>query len=105
MLYRGALTGKRWTRFPKFEYDDYFRLSKNHWDAICLKPKSDVMIMGFGFLNHYEKQAFKLTFKIKVDDVDTPEYVVDLTQSQLEEDNPVNLYKSTFLIDLEMVGG
>jgi hypothetical protein len=37
------------------------------------------MFMGFGFMNQFEKKAFKLTFKIKVDGVDTPEYVVDLT--------------------------
>ena len=105
MLYSGAISGKRWTRFPKFEYNSYFYVSKTYWDAVCFIPKSDVTIMGFGYLNQYEKQAFKLTFKIKVDEVDTPEYVVDLTQSQLEEDNPENLYKWTFLIDLEKVGG
>jgi hypothetical protein len=78
MLYSGGMMGKRWTRFPRFEYNSYFYVSRSYWDAVCFVPKSNVSLMGFGFLNQYEKQAFKLTFKIKVDDVDTPEYIVDL---------------------------
>ena len=105
MLFSGAISGKKWTRFPKFEYNSYFYVGKNYWDAVCLIPKSKITLMGFGWLNQYEKQPFTFTFKIKVDETDTPEFTIDITQDMLEEIKPEDLCKNTFLIDLEKVGG
>ena len=105
MLFSGGISGKKWTRFPKFEYNSYFYVGKNYWDAVCLIPKSNITLMGFGWLNQYEKQPFTFTFKIKVDETDTPEFTIDITQDMLEEIKPEDLCKNTFLIDLEKVGG
>ena len=105
MLYSGGSQGKKWTRFPKFEYNSYFYVSKNYWDAVCFIPKQTITLMGFGWLNQYEKQSFNLTFKIIVDSTEYPECKVDITQDMLEEPKPEDLSKNTFLIDLEKTGG
>ncbi len=51
MLLKGAVQGKKWTRCPKFEYNSYFWVSSNYWDAVCFVPKSNITLMGFGWLN------------------------------------------------------
>jgi len=72
LLYSGGLQGKKWTRFPKFEYNSYYYVNRLYWDACCFIPKQDVTVMGFGWLNQYEKQSFTLQFKIIVDSTEFP---------------------------------
>lgn len=73
MLTKYALQGKKWTRFRRFIYDDYCCMSEDTWDAICLVPKINITLMGFGWLNTYEQGNFTLTFKIIVDSTEYPE--------------------------------
>jgi len=78
-LITGSFEGKRWKRFPKLEASDYFYMSDTYYDALIFKPKVDVHLLGFGFLNHYEKKDFKLKFKYNVDGQDSPEIELDIT--------------------------
>jgi hypothetical protein len=64
----GGVQGRKWKRFPKYELNSYFYISSNYWDAVCFIPKLDVTMVGFGFMNQYEKMTFKLTFKVMVDE-------------------------------------
>ena len=94
----GSVQGKKWKRFPKYELNSYFYLRLLYWDAICLIPKCDITMVGFGLMNQYEKQTFKLTFKIKVGSTDYPEKQMELTQAMLEEEE-----KTMFMIDFTEV--
>lgn len=67
ILISGSFEIKKWTRFPKIEYNDYFYMSDTYPDAVAFKPKRDIYFLGFGFLNHYEKKDFKLKFKFNIE--------------------------------------
>jgi hypothetical protein len=57
--------------------------------------------MGFGWLNSADKYDFTLTYKVKIDFTDTPEYEIDLTQDMLEEKKADDNCQQTFLIDFK----
>jgi hypothetical protein len=51
ILISGALEAKKWRRFPKMEITDYFYMSDTYYDAVIVKPKSDIYFLGFGLMN------------------------------------------------------
>lgn len=79
MLLSGSFEAKKWKRFPKSEQGDYFYMSNGYYDAVAFKPKVDVYLLGFGFMNQYEKKEFKLKFKYNVDGQDSEEKELDMT--------------------------
>jgi hypothetical protein len=54
-------------------------MSNGYYDAVVFKPKVDVYLLGFGFMNQYEKKDFKLKFKFNVDGQDSEERELDIT--------------------------
>lgn len=54
-LFSGTFEGKKWRRFEKVEFSDYFYMNQEYWDAICFKPKNDIYFLGFGLVPNYER--------------------------------------------------
>ena len=79
ILVCGGFEAIKFNRFGRLESGDYFYMSDTYFDAIAFRPKKDVYFLGFGFLNQYEKHAFKLKFKYFVGDVEYPETELDIS--------------------------
>jgi len=61
-------------------------MSDSYWDAIQLKPKMDIYLLGFAVMNHYEKKPFQLKFKYVIGTEESAEYEIDLSNDMVEED-------------------
>ena len=97
LLMCGSYVAKKWTRFGRVETGDYFYMSETYYDAVCFRPKRAMHFLGFGFLNQYEKNSFKLKFRYQVDSVQSEEVELDITQEMLQEDK-------MFRIDFQELG-
>lgn len=97
LLVSGSYETKKWKRFGRVESGDYFYMSDTYYDAVVFKPKSDVVFLGFGLLNHYEKKDFKLKFKHNIGGQEISEVEIEITQDKLGEDGQ-------FEIDYQKLG-
>eukprot|EP00347_Sterkiella_histriomuscorum_P000151 403376975 len=86
LLICGGFEPIKWTRFATMEFNSYFHMSDNYYEAVAFKPKQDVHFLGFGFFNQHEKQAFKFKFKYIIDGEESAEIEVDATQEMVQED-------------------
>lgn len=87
LLISGAFIAKKWKRFKRFVLTDYFYMSDTYWEGIKMRPKMDIFLLGFGIMNHYEKQPFTLIYKVMLEDAEAfAELTIDCTTDMAVEE-------------------
>ena len=82
----GGGTAKKWVRFPKFYFTDYFCMENYSWDAVAFMPKKPVKFFGFGLMSNYEKKDIELKLKWYIDEEPSEEIDLDLKEEEKDQE-------------------